>query len=160
MQTTTTHKYTQSVDEIAAAFLDEGFLTAKFETLGSRNIDITVTAYDDDTFKVVTKREAAADVPRALKSVVKPWNAIVQTESWSGTDGGPYHADIEITTEGVPATINTTIDITAAGDGCECVTNNEITCSIPLVGKQLAKFIAKESLKVLEEEYGFISESA
>ncbi|NNE57122.1 MAG: DUF2505 domain-containing protein [Hellea sp.] len=160
MKTFQTKNYTQGVDEIGAAFLDADFLAAKFEAMGSRNIEITVEALDDDEFQVTIVREAPVDVPRALKSVVKPWNKIVQNEHWSGADGGPYRGEIELGTDGVPAELSSVIEIEQTGSGCSCTVTNEITCKIPLIGKKLAQFIAKEAEKTVDEEYEYISQNA
>jgi len=160
MQTKIANSYSQSVDDIAAGFLDEGFLTAKFEALGSRNIDVCVEALDDDEFEVTIRRDAPAEVPGALKSVLKPWNTIKQVERWSGPDGGPYCGDITVTTEGIPAAISSKLSLTASAGGCEQIIDLTIKCSIPIIGKTLAKFIAKESAKSIAEEHAFIAEFA
>lgn len=160
MKSVVTHSYTQSVDELAAAFLDEDFVTAKLETLGSRNVNVDVTAYEDDTFDVIIEREAKADVPRALQSVVKPWNAVKQVEKWEGSEGGPYVAKIAIETEGVPAKINSVVTLSGDADSSECEIVTNIECSIPLIGKKLAQFIAKETVKSTDDEAAFIAEHA
>lgn len=160
MQTVQTKTYSQSVDEIAAAYLDADFLTSKFEDIGSRNIDVTVDVLDDDVYKVTTHREAPADVPRALKSVISSWNKVTQNEKWTGEDGGPYKGEIELETANVPAEMSVVIDIVDNGSGCTCTVTTDIKCKIPLIGKKLAQFIAKESEKAVNDEYGFISEHA
>jgi len=160
MKTVQTKSYTQSADEIAAAYLDADFLAAKFESIGSRNIEVSVEAEEDDEFEVTVKREAPAEVPRALKSIVKPWNKVTQNEEWSGQDGGPYRGEIEIESASVPAEMDVVIDIVDNADGCTCTITTEISCKIPLIGKKLAQFIAKEAEKAVDQEYEFIAENA
>lgn len=160
MKTVMTKTYTQSVDEIAASYLDADFLTSKFEAIGSRNIDVSVVVTDDDEYGVTVKREAPAEVPGALKSVVKSWNKVVQHETWDGEDGGPYQGTIQLETEGVPAEISVVIDLEDNDDGCTCTITTDVECKIPLIGKKLAQFIGKESAKSVDGEYAFIAENA
>jgi hypothetical protein len=160
MKMTITYSYEQSVDEIAASFLDADFLSAKLEAVGSRDIDISVEGISDTEFQVTVSREVPADVPRALKSFISPWNKAVQTEKWNGADGGPYHADIAVDSKGVPADMSSTVDLKADGEGCECTIVTDIDCSVPLVGKKLAQFIAKAVEDSLDDEHAFIAEHA
>lgn len=160
MKITKTYTYKQSVDEIAAAYLDKGFLEAKFEAIGSRKIDVSIAAHDGDEFEVNISREVATEVPRALKSFINPWNKAGQIEKWTGSDGGPYSATIEFLTEGVPVTVSAVVKLSKKGAGCEYIATTNIECSIPLVGKKLAQFVAKVSAEALDDEYAFISEHA
>ncbi len=160
MKMTITYNYEQSVDEIAASFLDADFLTAKLEAVGSRDIDVTVEGVSDTEFQVTVSRDVPADVPRALKSFISPWNKAVQIEKWNGVDGGPYHADIEIDSKGVPADLSSTVDLKADGEGCECTIITNIDCNVPIVGKKLAQFIAKALEDSMDDEQAFIAEHA
>jgi len=155
-----TYQYSQSVDEIAAAYLDEDFLTAKFDAINSRNVSVSVEAYEDDTFAVNVDREVPADVPGPLKTFVKPWNKTSQRESWTGREGGPYTATVIAKPDAAPAEIASTVTITATDTGCETVTEFDIVCNVPLVGKKLAKFIGEAAAESLDDEYNFLTEHA
>lgn len=157
-----THKasYAQSVDELGATYLDADFIIAKNEACGSRNIDVEIEVLDDDKFLVTINREVPSEVPGALKAFVKPWNKITTTETWHGPDGGPYVANIDVTTHGVPMDMTSVITLTGDGEGCEAEIVTNISCSIPLVGKKLADFAGKAAIRDLDSEAAFLKENA
>lgn len=155
-----THSYEQSVDEIGATYLDPDFLTGKYEGVGARKISVEVEAYEGDEFKVTTTRDVPAEVPRALKSVVNPWNRMVTTETWHGPNGGPYIGSAVAVMKGAPITLHADVTITENGSGCTVETITSIDCAVPIIGRQLAKFIGKEAIKSLDDEADYISSAA
>ena len=155
-----TYRYDQSVEEIAASYLDEDFLLGKMETLGARNVSVQIEAYEDGSYEVNIDREEKADVPGPLKSVLKPWNKLNQKETWNGQDGGPYEANILVQGEGIPAKISFQLSLSEKGTGCEYKANVNIVCNIPFLGKKLEKFIGKATEDSLNDEHEYIRDNA
>ncbi|MFK8017009.1 MAG: DUF2505 domain-containing protein [Gammaproteobacteria bacterium] len=155
MKVTAQHRYNCSIDELYALFIDKQFYLDKFTACGARNVKINKAAATDDGFVVASERDVPADVPGVLKSFLGDWNTIAQTESWEGDPGDEYYNDFEIAAQGVPVEMNGTMNLMPDGDGCVNDIEIEIKCSIPLVGKKLAQFVASDTEKTLAAEYEF-----
>ena len=144
MKVTRDYHYKQSVEEIAATYLDDDFLQAQQGCMGGRNIEINVDAYDDDTYEVCIDQEKPSDIPSYLKTFAAPWNRVVVEETWEGSEGGPYNAESSITIEKVPVNIDCKIRIAASGKGCKVSYQYDISSGVPLVGKKIAEFAANQ----------------
>lgn len=155
MKVTAQHRYDCSIDELYALFTDEQFYLDKFAACGARNVKIHAAAPTDDGFEVDSEREVPADVPGVLKSFLGDWNSIRQTESWEGDPGDEYYNDFDIAAQGVPVEMSGTMNLMPDGDGCVNDIEIEIKCSIPLVGKKLAQFVASDTEKTLAAEFEF-----
>lgn len=155
MRVTASHKYSADIADLYAAFCKADFYKKKFAAVGARDIQILEKKKRGETFSISTQREVPSDVPGMLRKFVGEWNTIIQSESWEPDDDG-YFNQIEIESEGVPASIEGTMSLQPAGNGCVNKLSFEIDCAIPLVGRKLENFIAKDMEKVLASEYKFI----
>ena len=153
------HKYDHDVDTIFAFYTNKKAIKKKMKALGSRKIDVEVEEKKKST-KVKIVREVPAEVPTALKKFVGSWNRLTQKEVWKGAEGGPYKGEITIDFEGMPLTIVSSGILKSVGEGCTNNIETEIKCSIPFVGKMLAKFVADQIKVALEDEYDYIKENA
>lgn len=149
------HHYDCSVDELYALFTSEKYYAKKYAACGARNIEMVRVEQTDEGFAVESRRDVPADVPGVLKSFLGDWNTIRQTENWDGDPGEEYYNDFEISAEGVPVQMVGTMNLMPHDDGCVNDVEIEITCSIPLVGKKLAQFVADDAKKTLAAEYEF-----
>lgn len=159
MEVNTKHKYEQSVDKIYKSYTSKKFLKAKMEAIGSRNIEIEVEKGEDKvTVKIV--REVPADVPGMLKKFVRPWNKMIQTETWEGSKGGPYNGVVKVVVVGAPVNMEGKMKLkeTKSG-GCSAKSTTVISCNVPFVGKKLTKFIAESSEESINDEAAYISEN-
>ncbi len=151
------HEYPCTSKELYELFTSDGFHVDKFTACGARNIDVLETDKGDDTFSITVEREVPADVPGLLKSLIGEWNTVTQTEEWEDVGDDEYICDFAVGTEGVPADISGTMNIVATKKGSVNHVEMEITSSVPLLGKKLAKFIAKDAEKTLDKEYDYVS---
>lgn len=151
------HEYDHPVEKVFAAFTDPDFYLAKFEGIGARGVEVTACSDDDGVFSIETSREVPLDVPSALKAIVGAWTTVVQNEEWVAGDDDDYLNELDITSDGMPATMSGNMVLYATEDG-GCV--NEITiridCSIPLLGGRLERFIAESTDEQLQAEQEFI----
>ncbi len=150
------HEYPCTSKELYELFTSDGFHVDKFTACGARNIDVLETDRGDDTFSITIEREVPADVPGVLKSLIGEWNTITQTEEWEDVGDDEFICDFALSTEGVPADISGTMNVMPHGKGCVNQVEMEITSSIPLLGKKLAQFIAKDAEKSLGKEFDYI----
>lgn len=158
MKISAQHRYDCSIDKLYVLFTGQKFYADKFQHCGARNIKINRAEQTDEGFVVDSQREVPADVPGVLKSFLGEWNTIRQTENWDGDPGDEYYNDFEIAAEGVPVKMTGTMNLMPDGNGCVNDIEIEIECSIPLVGKKLAQFVANDTEKTLAAEYAFTRE--
>ena len=109
--------------------------------------------------QIEVHREVKADAPAVLQALIGEWNSLIQSETWQTEEvGEEYYNEFEIESEGTPVTITGTM--TLSGDSESCVNEVELTirCGVPLVGRKVEEFVAKDSAKNLAAEYEFIQE--
>ena len=152
------HEYAHSLDAVYAMFTDTGEVEAKHEALGARDIRIEECEIYDDGADIRFVRDLPAEVPGILKKFLQPWNTVTQFEQWRSTDDGAYDADLEIDIAGVPVSIAGTLFLEPVEGGCVNHVRIEIDCGIPLVGRTLAEFVAKDCERLVAEEYEYITE--
>lgn len=149
------HFYSFELDTLLKAFKDEDILQQKFGY--NRAKDISINIEDTATgFVVSSARQVPSDVPRALRSVLGDWNQLKQMETWQGSNEEGFTGDIQVDIEDVPVNISGTMKLTSSG----ILTTNEIemrvSCSIPLLGGQLERFVIANIEESLANEHTFI----
>ena len=155
MKLTNTHIYKQPIDAIYESCINEHFVKTKMSALGARHIEVNILKKGDST-TVEIVREMPTEVPSALKSIVKTWTKMTQTEVWKGEKGGPYDCNINIKVHGAPLSIQGQMKLAAHEGGTAVVSITEVKCTIPFVGKMLESFIGDTSKKAIEQEFDYI----
>ena len=159
MKFTKTFQFEQDADAIFKAYTDKVFLQKKMESLGARNIEIKIEKNNDELIIIAT-REMPADVPSMLKKFLKPWNKMIQKETWTGTKGGPYYGNLEIKVESAPVTVIGQMKIASTESGSAVANITEISTSIPFIGKSIKKFVAKASEEAIDQEFEYVGKFA
>lgn len=152
------HEYTHGTDAVFALFADADEIEAKQAALGARNIRVEECERDDDGAIVRFVRELPADVPGILARFLQPWNTVEQSEEWRVGDEGVYRADIAIDIANVPVTVEGTLKLEPADEGCVNHVRIRVDSGIPFVGKTLAEFVAQDCKRIIAREYDYISE--
>ena len=155
MKLTNTHIYSQPIDSIYKSCMNADFIKTKMESLGARHIEVNILKKGDST-TVEIVREMPVEVPFALKSIVKPWTKMTQTEVWKGEKGGPYDCNITIKVQGAPLSIQGQMKLAAHESGTAAVSITEVKCTIPFVGKMLESFIGETSKRAIEQEFEYM----
>ena len=152
------HEYAHALQDVYALFVNEDEIEAKHAALGARNIRIEECELFEDGADVRFIRELPAEVPGVLARFLKPWNTVEQTEQWRSTDKGGYDATLEIDIANVPVMITGTLDLEPMKRGCVNHVRIDIDCRIPLIGRTLAEFVAKDSERLIANEYAYLCE--
>ena len=159
MQVQLTQEFKQDAETIFTSYIDRSFVNKKLSTLGSRNIEFELTSKTADGITINITHEVPSDVPRTLQKFISPWSKVVQAEIWKANPDGTFESYADVEVSGLPANIVGEFVITPKAEGgSTLVATTTVTCSIPLVGKILAKFVAEESNKSLAEEFAYIEE--
>ncbi len=152
-------KFDQDIDTIYASYIDKDFIVKKLEAKGDRNIKVKVKK-DGAKVKVTISREVKTEAKGVVKKFVKPWNKTTQTETWKGSEGGPYKGKIEIEAEGLPVTITGKIKLSKDDEGCTAVVVTDVESSVPLIGGKIAEIVSKESGKGIKQDMEYVAENA
>jgi hypothetical protein len=150
------HEYDHDLATVYAQFTNPDFYLAKFEGVGARAVEVVSSTNEDGVFAIETTRDVPLEVPRALKSLLGGWTTIVQAEEWTEVDEAEYANQLEMSSDGVPASMSGTMRLYATDSGCVNVVTITIDCSIPLVGGKLERFVGATTADQLAEEYAFI----
>ena len=151
------HEYSHCVDDVLTLFTDTDEIEAKQEALGARNLRIEECEIYDDGADVRFVRELPAEVPGILSKFLQPWNTVTQFEQWRSTEDGGYDADLDIDIANVPVTVTGTLDLEPVEGGCINHVRITVDCSIPLLGKTLAEFVAHDCERLVADEYDYIT---
>ena len=152
------HEYAHSTETLFALFTDAKEIKAKQKALGARKIRVEECERDDDGAVVTFVRELPAEVPGVLSKFLQPWNTVEQAEEWRDCGDGVYEADLEIDISNVPVTIEGTLKLEPADDGCVNHVRLRVNCGIPFVGKTLADFVGKDCKRLIANEFDYITD--
>jgi hypothetical protein len=152
------HQYNHDVDTVFRVFHDPAFITAKYQGIGARNVELQECSGEGDTRTIRVRREIPADVPSLLKKFLGAWNKVEQTEEWQGQGNGVRSCEMDINVVGVPVKVSGTMTLSPDGSGCVNDVRITVTSSIPLVGKFLAEFVGNDTKKSMDAEYSFITD--
>ena len=151
----TRHAYAASFDEFYAKLIDETFLRAKYEGIGSRNVSFSECRQDDDVFRIKWAREVPSNPPAFARKFLKEWNSLDESIEWILKSDGSAHGDYACKTHGVPGTLKGDFDLRPDGTGCVEDIVMKATIKIPLIGKKIAAIVEDESADSLVKEYAF-----
>jgi len=149
------HHYDHPADAVFKYFSDQDLIQAKFESIGTRNVEVLDCAGADGGVTQST-REVPANVPGVLKKFLGAWNKVTQTEEWGSEEGGERVCDLSVEIAGVPVNVSGTMTLRAEGQGCVNDIRIKVSCSIPLVGGKLAAFVAGDTETAMNDEYDYI----
>lgn len=158
MAVSATHQFDKDFDTVWAYFTDQAKQTAKFEGLGSRNVEFIACEDQGGTFVVHFKREVPANPPSMLKKFVSEWTPMEEKIEWADDGAGGRKATYSAKTlSGPNVTITGTMHL--VNDGGKCANNISLSVdvSVPLVGKKLAAFVEGDTEKMLDAEHAFTS---
>jgi hypothetical protein len=158
MKVSSTHTYAAPPDEVLTMLTDPDVLTAKYESLGHRDVRITEHEVDDGAVTVASKRSVPMDVPGFAKRFLSPMNTVEQRDEWDApAKDGSCDGTWQVDAAGVPVTVGGTLRITPGTK--KRTTQVEITAevrsSIPIVGGKLASFIGGDVERTIAAEEDF-----
>ncbi|RCU52864.1 DUF2505 domain-containing protein [Corallincola holothuriorum] len=156
MKCTASHQYSHSLDQVYLFFRDAETISEKYAALKAINISIIRNEDTDDGFISETERELPADVPALLASILGDYNKLIQKEHWYSKDDGSLGCDMTIDLVGVPVKIEGHMHLHENETGAINDVTIEISSSLPLIGSSLARYVAGDCKKSMEQEYQYI----
>lgn len=149
--------YNHSVEDLVSYYFNAEAAKQKLTDMGNRAVDILLSERGESKGKIefTYEAQASSNVPSALKALSSEWTAVKQTELWH-SDGDTWTCEYDVELDGVPVTLKGSIHVVPSEQGCVSHMSLDINCGIPLLGKMVEEFIAKDSKAQMDGEYAYI----
>lgn len=137
---------------------DVGFYRGKYDALGFKGISVEEDAEGQKGFTVLARYQAAADmsVPKWAQRVLPQQVHVQQKDHW---DVGTGRGTLEIRVGNVPVDITASMQLTASDGGCVNRLDWHFACTVPLLGKRIADFVADDVCAKAERDHAYVLEA-
>ena len=149
------HPYEAGLTDVLSTFFNRDRILEKNAMLGARNVRVAELVRDEASAKLVIERQvtSSSEVPAMLASFHREWNEVRQEEHWFRKSDDEWHCEFRVRIEGVPAKIQGMMKLQGDDRACTNLVSLNVRCDLPLLGKKVAKFLAKDSRLKIEDEY-------
>lgn len=144
MDLQTEYQFEADAQAVFAMFSDPEYQRQKLVDAGHTHVEVLECGPGDDgtTFRIVTRRTVAVDVPGVLKRVLTPTNTVTQTDEWAQEQKGVRTGTWKVDIKGVPIHLSGTMQLKAVKSGSVEAISGTAKASLPLVGGKLEKLAA------------------
>jgi len=154
MTVTGSHTYDAPIASVLAMLRDPDATTAKYESQGHQQIEIVECGDHDGGIRSVSTRVVTVDLPGFAKKVLKPTNAMRQTDEWRPVDGGSWAGSFDVDVSGAPIHLSGTMALRADGDTTTHEVAIDVQVKVPLIGGKIADWAAKNDVRrTLDAEF-------
>ena len=147
MERSDTHTYDAPVDTVIAMFADPDAITARYESMGHRDIEVLECSMTDGSLTVRTSRVVDVDLPGFARKVLKPTNTMVQVDRWSETADGGWDGSFDVEVAGAPVHLGGTMRLTPEGSATTMDLTITMDVKVPLVGGKIADWAGKNDVR-------------
>ena len=136
-------EYNKSSDAVIKMFGDPAYFERKFQLLDARAFEVLKQSTDGSDFSITMKITfpLSVPVPGFAKKVIGDTTTLTEEDSW---DLAAKTGTLSVDVHGVPVEAVGRMRLVDRGAGCVNEIDWEISCSIPLIGKKVAKLIADD----------------
>ncbi|ARU54234.1 MAG: DUF2505 domain-containing protein [Pseudomonadales bacterium] len=155
MEINVAHPYPVSADNLFNFLFNEQNIIRKHETLGVKNLRVNQCDWSESegTIQLTKDVQPRGDMPSVLQKLQPGTTTMKQVENWRKNSDGEFCCDYQVELIGVPANLKGTMVIKPDGEASVIHVSLGIQCKVPLIGKTIAQFIAKDSQIQMESEY-------
>lgn len=146
MNVTDEHTYAATVEQVLDMFSDPDAVTARYESMGHRDIEVLECKRLKKSLRVRTSRVVDVDLPGFAKRVLSPTNTMVQTDEWAPSGGGAWHGEFSVEVQGAPVHLSGTMDLSPDGEESRMVLSITMDVKVPLVGRKVADWAGKNDV--------------
>lgn len=153
MDTTCRHHFDQDVDTVLARVTDPDFLKRRAEALGEKNVVVQV----EGPLAIRIERDVERKLPGFVKKVFAATNHLIDTQRWiTATPTKTSDWTVEIVGQKRVELRGRLSLAPGASGGCDYVEVFTATVSIPLLGGQVAKYVAGETEASIRRQIEFL----
>lgn len=144
-------------DTLYELLTDPQFLVDRCLGIGELNAECEVEQ-DGDATVIHLQREVERELPRVLARLFDPVQMLNMTERWR-EDGDGWSGDWTIEIQGQPVTIYGDFRVTPTASGCRYSVSHRASAKVPLVGKQVEKYILSQTAQGASDELDYAQDA-
>lgn len=146
---TVEHTYRHPIEDVFAKLVDEGHLRDRSEQAGHRKIEVKVEEKGGG-YEIRIARDIDSQIPAIAKRFVSPVNHVVDIVRWRDAgDGKAGTYDIVVSSR---IRISGEMTLKPMPDGCVYTDTCTPEVDMPLIGKRIAKIVAKETTDAIAQD--------
>ena len=150
------YQFECDIQTVYEALTEPQFLVDRCLAMGELSAECEVTE-DKETTTINLVREVSRDLPRVLAKLFDAVQVMDMTENWRD-EGDGYVGDFIIEIRGQPVTITAEFELVPTGEGCQYTITHKIKARIPLVGRQVEKYVLGQTVDGAREELDYLKE--
>ncbi len=147
MERSATHTYDAPIDVVIAMFADPDAVTARYESMGHRDVEVLECSMTDGSLTVRTSRVVDVDLPGFARKVLQPTNTMVQTDAWTEAADGGWDGTFAVEVAGAPVHLSGAMRLTPAGSATTMDLTIRMDVKVPLVGGKIADWAGKNDVR-------------
>ena len=151
--------FTVPTDAVVRLVNDAEFIRLKAEHVGSRVVQVDVTAGPDGSFTSSVRRTISSDqIPPQVRSFVGTELEIRQTEAWAEPMDGPQgerHGTVSVEITGAPVRMTGSIRLVPTAEGSLMTYSGDVKSPIPLFGASIETAATEAIRSALTQESAY-----
>jgi hypothetical protein len=151
---TVSFEFDHDVETVYETLTEPQFLVDRCSALGELSAECDVEE-DEDCTTVNLMREIRRDLPRIIAKVFDPVQVMDMQERWRAQDNG-WRGDWTMDVRGQPVTISANFELVPTKNGCRYSVTHRVKAKIPLVGKQIEKYILGQTSDGATDELTYL----
>jgi len=151
---TVSFEFDHDVETVYETLTEPQFLVDRCLALGELSAECDVE--EDDNYTTVNLvREISRDLPRIMAKLFDPVQVMDMQERWQA-QGDAWRGDWTMDVRGQPVAISASFELVPTNSGCRYSVTHRVKAKIPLVGKQVEKYILGQSSDGATDELTYL----
>jgi hypothetical protein len=151
------YEFEHDVQAVYEALTEPQFLVDRCTALGELSAECEVEEAEDGITTVNLLREIERDLPKMLAKVFDPVQVMDMTEEWR-PEGDGWRGNWTIDVRGQPVVISASFELVPTAKGCQYTVNHSAKAKVPLIGRQLEKYILGQTSGGANDELAYLAE--
>jgi hypothetical protein len=148
------YEFDHDVQTIYETLTEPQFLVDRCLALGELSAECEVEE-DEETTVVKLVREVSRDLPRVLAKLFDAVQVTDMVETWQ-PDGEGWRGTWELDVRGQPVTVAARFQLEPTSTGSRYTVSHSVKAKIPLVGKQVEKYILGQTASGATDELAYL----
>ena len=151
------YEFEHDVQTVYEALTEPQFLVDRCSALGELSAECEVEEDEDGITTVSLLREIERDLPKMLVKIFDPVQIMDMTEQWR-PNGDGWTGSWTIDVRGQPVVISANFELVPTAQGCQYTVTHSAKAKVPLIGKQLEKYILGQTSEGATDELAYLAE--
>ena len=151
------YEFEHDVQTVYEALTEPQFLVDRCSALGELSAECEVEEDEDGITTVSLLREIERDLPKMLAKIFDPVQIMDMTEQWR-PNGDGWSGSWTMDVRGQPVVISASFELVPTAQGCQYTVTHSAKAKVPLIGKQLEKYILGQTSEGATDELSYLAE--